>query len=147
MDHTAPHPTPAPSGPEPPRTAIAAPAHDAERNRELGAQGEELAAQYLVSLGYRLLERNWRHGRAGELDLVMSDGQTVVAVEVKTRRGTGYGHPLEAITVAKASRLRRLLLAWVRDRRPRAARLRVDAVGIVLSPTDEPRITHLRGIA
>ncbi len=119
----------------------------AAHNRSLGAQGEALAAEYLEGLGYLLLDRNWRNGREGELDLVVKDGREIVAVEVKTRSSTAAGHPLEAITVWKAKRLRRLLLSWVRERQPRASVLRIDAVGIVLRPGREPSIHHLQGIA
>lgn len=119
----------------------------ASHNRALGAQGEEIAARYLEHRGYRLLARNWRDGRRGELDLIARDGGSIVAVEVKTRSGTGYGHPLEAVTARKAGRLRRLLLSWARQNRPGAARLRVDAVGITLRPGEQPRIDHLQGIA
>jgi len=119
----------------------------AERNRELGARGEALAAAYLEGLGYQLLDRNWRSGREGELDLVARDGEEIVAVEVKTRSGTTAGHPLESITARKAQRLRRLLLSWVRERHPRAPGLRIDAVGIVMRSGEDPRIHHLRGIA
>ena len=81
----------------------------AHRSREagqhlvLGAQGESLAAEFLQELGFEVLERNWRSGRRGELDLVMNDHGSIVAVEVKTRRGHGYGSPFEAITALKLS--------------------------------------------
>lgn len=116
-------------------------------NQTLGQQGEQAAADYLQSLGCRVLARNWRCGRQGELDLVVRDGDCLVAVEVKTRGGSGYGSPFEAITARKAARLRRLLHAWVREHRPGAERLRIDAVAIVLIPGEAPRIDHLRGIA
>jgi putative endonuclease len=90
-------------------------------HRALGVQGEALAAEYLESLGWQILDRNWRDGRRGELDLVVRDRDVVIAVEVKTRSGTGYGTPFEAITSLKASRLRRLLLGWVREHRPAAS--------------------------
>ncbi|UOQ60649.1 YraN family protein [Leucobacter rhizosphaerae] len=112
----------------------------------LGARGETIAAAYLEGLGYRILERNWRT-RTGELDLIVRDGQVLVAVEVKTRSGAGYGSPLEAITALKMSRLRRLLLEWVRASGERGSRLRVDAVGITLRPGERPRIDHLQGIS
>jgi len=112
----------------------------------LGALGESLAAEYLEERGYRILARNWRDGRQGELDLIVSDGEYAVAVEVKTRSGTGYGNPLEAITARKAARLRRLLLAWARNERPGSPRLRVDAIGITLRAGEHPRIDHVAGI-
>jgi len=112
----------------------------------LGALGEALAAEYLEARGYRILERNWRDGTHGELDLIARDENCAVAVEVKTRSGIGYGHPLEAITVRKARRVRRLLLSWVRQTQPGTDHLRVDAIGITLSAGELPRIDHLQGI-
>lgn len=114
--------------------------------RTLGARGERIAAEYLESRGFRILDRNWRSGH-GELDLIARDGHQIVAVEVKTRSGTGYGTPLQAITMRKAARLRRILLDWVRCHERRGATLRVDAVGIVLRQGRAPRIDHLQGIA
>lgn len=112
----------------------------------LGARGEAIAADYLTGRGFRVLARNWR-SRHGELDLVARDRGALVAVEVKTHSGTGYGSPLEAITARKAARLRRLLLDWLRAHPEHAGALRVDAVGITLLPDAAPRIDHLRGIS
>lgn len=115
-------------------------------NQTLGAKGEALAESYLVSHGFQLLAKNW-HCRYGELDLIMLDGDQVVAVEVKTRGGSGFGNPLEAITAQKASRLQRLLLEWVRTSNYRRHGLRIDAVGIILRSGSAPDIDHLRGIS
>lgn len=112
----------------------------------LAARGEALAAGYLETLGFTILARNW-HSRYGELDLVAREEDTVVAVEVKTRGGVGFGDPLSAITARKAARLRRLLFEWLRTQRVRSEHLRIDAVGIVLLPGREPQIDHLRGIS
>ena len=117
------------------------------RNRSLGARGEALAADHLEALGCEVLARNWRAGRQGELDLVVQDGGSIVAVEVKTRSGRGYGSPFEAITARKAARLRRLLHEWVRQHPTRASGLRIDAVAVILLPGEPPRIEHLRGIS
>lgn len=114
-------------------------------NQTLGAQGEMLAAAFLEKQGFIVLERNWRN-RYGELDLVVRDRSALVAVEVKTRTGGGYGSPLSAITARKAARIKRLLLDWARDRGAHAPQLRVDAVGITLASNDAPRIEHLRGL-
>lgn len=116
-------------------------------NQALGARGEALAEQFLIEQGFRLIDKNWRC-RYGELDLLMRDGDSYVAVEVKTRTSVRYGTPLEAITAQKASRLRRLLLEWIREHGVRGAKLRVDGVGVIVSPDgSEPRIDHLRGIS
>lgn len=117
------------------------------RARELAQRGEDRAAQHVEELGWRVVERNWRC-RAGELDLVAHDPETdtLVFIEVKTRSGLGYGHPLEAITYAKAARLRGLAMAWLRERGARARLLRVDAIGIVLPRQGPENLTHLRGI-
>lgn len=98
----------------------------------LGRAGEVRAAQYLQERGYVVLDRNWRH-REGELDLVVARAGDLVVVEVKTRRGTAFGHPLEAIDERKQRRLWRLAIAWIAEHPDHAQgrRLRVDAVAII----------------
>ncbi|MBC9955193.1 YraN family protein [Leucobacter sp. cx-42] len=119
---------------------------NSRRNSQaLGARGEALAARFLVAKGYTVLARNWRT-QHGELDLIVSKAGTVVAVEVKTRRGHNHGHPLEAITARKCARLKRLLLEWVQKQRMPYPHLRIDAIGITLRDEETPRIDHLRGI-
>lgn len=113
--------------------------------QELGRLGETVACDYLHSLGYEIIERNWRV-RAGELDVIVRMGDTVVAVEVKTRRGHRYGAPLEAIGYLKARRLRSLLITWVRANKPSCRRLRVDAIGITFRFDLPPKIEHIEGL-
>jgi putative endonuclease len=116
------------------------------RSEELGRWGEDLAAEQLAAGGLRVLARNWRCAQ-GELDLVglEADG-TVVFVEVKTRAGTAFGTPVEAVGWGKSSRIRRLACAWLADHRPAGTTgLRFDVVGIVRRPGGPPEVTHLRG--
>jgi putative endonuclease len=113
---------------------------------ELGRRGEQVAADWLQERGYALLERNWRCA-AGEVDLIMRDGPTTVFVEVKTRSSLAFGHPFEAITSAKAARLRRLAAAWCRERGPAPGPLRIDAVSVVDAWCASPSVEHLTGIA
>lgn len=70
----------------------------------LGATGERLAAEQLTREGYHMLERNFRC-RYGEIDLIAQDGQDLVFVEVKTRRGMARGLPEEAVTLHKQRKL------------------------------------------
>lgn len=83
--------------------------HDRQR---LGAWGESVAATYLEAHGYRIVQRNWRC-RQGELDIVAQTGETLVFVEVKTRRGLAQGTPEEAVTPRKAERLLTLAQAYL----------------------------------
>lgn len=111
---------------------------------DLGIRGERIAERHLVARGLTLVERNWRCPQ-GEIDLVLRDGDETVFVEVKTRRSDAYGHPLQAITVAKLARLRRLAGAWCAAH-PGAGRIRIDAVA-VLAPVGAPAtIDHLERV-
>jgi putative endonuclease len=116
--------------------------------RELGDYGERLAQRYLREQGMAVLDRHWRHGRLGELDLVARDGACLVAVEVKTRRAHGYGTPVEGVTARKLARLRRLAAAWVHEHDESGCLdLRIDVVGVLRPPTGPCVIEHLRGVA
>lgn len=97
-----------------------------------GIVGEEIAAEYLSRQGHQILQRRWR-GVQGELDLITRDGVHLVAVEVKTRRGTGYGHPFEAIDGPKLARLHRLLLEYCAAQHWLHLQRRVDVVAVLLS--------------
>ena len=112
---------------------------------DLGARGEQIAAAYLTDLGFRVIDRNWRC-RQGELDIVARDGVALVFCEVKTRRGTGYGHPVEAVTAAKRKRLRLLAQRWLSAHEEHAPDLRFDVVGVLVRAGQPALVTHLRGV-
>ena len=114
---------------------------------DLGRAGEQLAADHLQRLGWRILDRNWRC-RLGELDIVALDNGELVVVEVKTRRSRAFGDPLEGVTDAKLTRLCVLAGAWRRAHPGvRARSTRVDLIG-VLAPAGAPAaLDHLRAAA
>lgn len=108
-----------------------------------GRLGEDLAAAHLTDQGMVVIERNWRCD-LGELDIVAREGDSLVVCEVKTRSSRRFGDPLEAVTQAKATRLRRLAARWVAEHQVRPREIRIDLVGIVLAPGG-PEIDHVRG--
>ncbi len=120
----------------------------AGRRREVGQRGEAVAAAYLRGRGMRVVARNWRC-RHGELDLVVLDGADLVAVEVKTRTGLGFGHPAEAVTRAKQARLRQLVAELVRTTPALGGvpAVRVDVVAVLLRRGAPALVQHLRGVA
>ncbi len=82
--------------------------------RALGQYGEGLAARWYELHGFEIVERNWRC-RAGEIDLICRNGQTIVFSEVKTRVNAAYGFPVEAVTATKQARIRKLAMLYLAD--------------------------------
>jgi len=115
------------------------------RNHSVGQYGERLAAQRLVEDGMVVLDRNWRCD-LGELDLVLREGEVLVFCEVKTRSTPAFGHPLEAVSPRKCARLRRLAARWVVEHGVHPPDIRLDLVGVLLSPRGAPSVEHLRGV-
>jgi len=111
----------------------------------LGRDGEQAAVNYLESRGFRILDRNWRCAD-GEIDIVAVDRHTFVVCEVKTRTGTRYGTPLEAVSRAKRSRLRKLAARWLTAHGVRFDQIRIDVVGLLYEGTGGFTIEHLRGV-
>ncbi|HEY3693791.1 MAG TPA: YraN family protein [Pseudonocardiaceae bacterium] len=114
------------------------------RSDELGRWGEDLAADYLAGTGLVLLSRNWRC-RDGEVDLIGTDGERLVICEVKTRSGTGYGEPAEAVTAAKAARIRRVTAQWLRTYRVGWCEIRFDVLAVLCPPDGPVTVEHIQG--
>ncbi|HTM69039.1 MAG TPA: YraN family protein [Candidatus Binatia bacterium] len=109
---------------------------------ETGLRGEDIAARHLAAAGCRILERRWRSAY-GEIDLVAEDRGEIVFVEVKTRRGAGYGLPEEAVTAKKREHLRACAAAYLQAKRLAHRPFRIDIVAISLVP-EGARLAHFR---
>jgi putative endonuclease len=110
----------------------------------LGRRGEDLAANHLAELGLVVLSRNWRC-REGELDLVATDGRTLVVCEVKTRSSVRMGTPTEAITPEKVARIRMLSGLWLREFRVAWCPVRFDVIAILAPAGEAPLLKHIQG--
>lgn len=111
-----------------------------------GMMFEEIALQYLLKRGYRLLRRNFRLGRLGEIDLIMRDGTVHVFVEVKGRRTHGYGLPEDAVTTAKRKQIRKIAGGYIHVTKLTNYEARFDVVAIDFATGNEdgPEIRHHR---
>jgi putative endonuclease len=114
--------------------------------QELGRDGEEAAAGYLAQRGMQVVARNWRC-RYGEIDIIALDGAALVFCEVKTRRGTGFGVPLAAITTSKLARMRRLAVLWLEEHGGHRGPIRIDAVGLLRRPDGHFEVDYVRGVS
>ncbi len=110
----------------------------------LGAAGERLARHHLEQQGYTFVAANWRYP-GGELDLIMRDGEVLVFVEVKTRRGDRLGAAEESVSLAQARRLLSGAQTFLAER-PDFSELywRVDLFSITLASSGAvSRLTHI----
>lgn len=102
-----------------------------------------MAQTYLEALGYHFVDRNW-HCAAGELDLIMLDGEELVFVEVKTRRGERSGRADEAVSASKATKLLGAAEWYLFQHAEHQSRIwRCDLIAItIMSTTQPPRVSH-----
>ena len=113
-------------------------------NKLFGDRGERAAVKYLKRLGFRIVARQYSTPW-GEIDIVAIDGQTIVFVEVKTRKSIVAGHPFEAVNREKQSKLTRMALAYLKRYKLLEHSARFDVVSIIWP--DESRtaeITYFR---
>ena len=122
-----------------------------DARKMLGRRGEDLAARHLERAGWRIIERNYRV-REGEIDVIARRGGTLAFCEVKTlvdraNRTSGPANPVESVGYRKQVRVRRMARMWLASHPgTRAADLRLDVIGVVLSPAGELlRFEHLEG--
>jgi putative endonuclease len=100
--------------------------------RDLGAFGERVAAAHLEATGYRIRERNFRT-REGEIDIIAERGETLVFVEVRTRRGDAMGTAAESVTASKAARIIATAQAYAQAAENCPADQRIDVIALSLA--------------
>lgn len=100
------------------------------KTHRLGQEGEHIAEEYLRTLGYHIVARNFRFGRHGEIDVIAYDGDTLVFIEVKYRRSRTYGTPEEAVGQRKRYQLRRIAEGFLYAHPHPASAYRFDVIAI-----------------
>mgnify|MGYP003588787317 CR=1 FL=1 len=111
------------------------PGKDMRRIRT-GRRGEDLAAGYLESAGYRIVERNYRCP-FGEMDLVARDGETIVFVEVKSRRSDRFGPPQASVGPKKQKKMSQIALHYLEQKQLHSREARFDVIAVSLLPAGE----------
>ena len=100
--------------------------------KKLGQRGEDLAAVHLEEEGYVIRDRNWRCS-AGEMDIVAVDGDCLIFVEVRTRRGRAFGTPEESVTPAKQAKLVKVAQTYLQES-CWDSDWRIDVVAVEMAP-------------
>ena len=112
-----------------------------QANRKLGKRGEDAAARYLRFMGYEILERNWECP-FGEADIIARHGDTLVFVEVKTRKSIRKGFPAEAVTPKKRARYERIAACYLRTYGSLDIPVRFDVIALLVVGPDRAMIKH-----
>lgn len=105
----------------------------------LGIEGEAIAARYLVSRGYRIVERNYRYHR-NEIDIIAFDGEALCFIEVKTRASVSRGHPAESVTPRKQKEIARAAAGYLATLDDPWISCRFDVVAVLARSLDERSI-------
>ena len=110
--------------------------------RKFGDAGYDLACRYLEKNGYKILERNKHYSRYCEIDIIAKYKNTIVFVEVKTRKTAVFGTPFEAITNTKYENIKKGVQFYLTENKVKD--YRIDVIGITLKP--EVKIEHLKNV-
>ena len=100
------------------------------QRQKFGEKGESMAARYLKTTGYKIIEKNYRT-QLGEIDIIAQDGKTIVFVEVKSRRSVQFGSPKWAITPQKQRKISMVALQYLKKTDQSSAKARFDVVTII----------------
>lgn len=112
--------------------------------KSTGDQGEEIARQFLESKGYVILERNWRSSTL-EADLICSDRGFLVFVEVKYRKDSRFGEPVEFISADKMKNLSIVAARYIEEK-SYSGPIRFDVIGIRPDHSSHFKIRHLEDV-
>jgi len=112
--------------------------------KKIGDAGEKQAEEYLKSLGMKILERNWKYSRIGEIDIIALDKDTLVFVEVKFRRSNSFGSAIEAITPKKLEKIYQSTLAYLNQTDIKYKNYRIDVIAI--DNGAEAKLQHIKNV-
>ena len=110
------------------------------KKKELGQQGEAIAATYLIDAGYTIVKRNWRFSKT-EIDIIARKADVLIVVEVKTRSNDTFVEPAATVSEAQMRRLADAYAAYAYQI-GHAGECRFDVIGIVLNADGDPTIKH-----
>ena len=109
----------------------------------LGKTGEEIGTKYLIKNGYRIIIRNFRC-RQGEIDIIAQDKNEIVFIEVKTRKNTNYGYPIDAVDKRKQKHILNASKYYIYINKLEKKNIRFDVIEIYKK--DKFYINHIKNI-
>jgi len=107
---------------------------------KIGKKGEEIACRFLKKNGYKIIARNFRK-KIGEIDIIAEKGDTIIFVEVKTRKNTKFGLPQEYVNKSKIDKMVKTASMFLTENSMWDRPVRFDVIGISLE-NEEIKIEH-----
>jgi putative endonuclease len=111
-------------------------------SRSKGADSETLAIDFILSKGYKLLKRNFKFGKSGEIDIIAKHGDIIVFIEVKSRKSYEYGSPIQSVPNSKRQSIYHAAKGYLYVNKIDNAECRFDFIGIDLRKST-PEINHI----
>ncbi|MFC1724139.1 YraN family protein [candidate division KSB1 bacterium] len=111
--------------------------------REKGKKSEDMAKNFLLSKGYRFIQRNF-YTKSGEIDLIFEDNNEIVFVEVKSSKGDYYGQPEERIDRTKVKRLTGSARIFLAANKIHDKDCRFDVIAILYDDDNSAKINHIK---
>ncbi len=108
-----------------------------------GKKGEAFAIEYLKKTGYKLLAKRYRYHR-GEIDIIAREGNTLVFIEVKTRKTTEFGYPEESVSPAKQNKLKKTAYGYLEENKFFGQPCRFDVISLVLNENGKFDLHHIK---
>ena len=109
-----------------------------------GKWGEKLAVRFLKKARYKIIGERVRVGKRDELDIIAEQNQTLIFIEVKTRKNEDYGRPFSAVNQAKCKHLSRAAVTYLKQKKIKPDYIRFDVIEVIGVPDDSvPEIRHI----
>ena len=115
-------------------------------NKIIGKYGEDIAKNFLIKKGFKILETNYRYSRIAEIDIIASKKDILHFVEVKTRTQEFFGKPLEAITSNKLKQIFSCAIQYMNNSKIKYKSYQIDAIGIILDKDKTKNIEFIENI-
>lgn len=115
-------------------------------NKEIGKYGENLAKNFLIEKGYKILEMNFRYSRLAEIDIIALKNNIIHFVEVKTRSQNLFGTPFEAINKNKLTSIYKCANYYLSASQKKYKKMQIDAIGIILNKDKVQKIEFIEDI-
>lgn len=116
-------------------------------NKVIGKYGEDIAKNFLIKKGFKILEMNYRYSRIAEIDIIASKNNILHFIEVKTRTQEYFGKPLEAVNESKLKQIFSCAVQYMNNVNRKYNGYQIDAIGVQLEKNEVKRIDFIENIS